>query len=572
LEGETDEERDKYLDFLNDDLHLLTQLAHIGDDYMVYGNVFISIYFPFDRFLTCPQCHTHYHIDTVAYKFKLKELQFSAKCGKCQYEGIFKHEDKRSLDRKKVRLIRWNPKDMRIRVHNISNEMEYYLELDARFLEKIVNGNRFYLNRTPWPIIECCAKSGSGDRPLFKFDSEAIYHMKESTLAGLPIRGWGIPPILPNFKLAYYIQVMRRYDEAIALDYIIPFRVLHPTHNMPAGSTMDPIQMLSMDNFVGHMKRMVRAKRMNSTDVQIAPFPVGYQMLGGEAKNLSPKENITAALDELLNAIGFPAELYRGSLSIQAFPVALRLFEKTWGSLVDGYNDMITWVIRRISRYFMWGDITGSLRSVTLADDIERKALSLQAAAGMDISKATAYRPLGVDYLEEQKRIVEEQKEIQRLQQEAMEEQEASQMPGAGQQPGAAPPPGGTPGATPGDIHAQAKEMAYGLLTQTPETLRRGELIKIKHSNPTLHALVMQEMDNLRQEMARQGQAMIMEQTKMASAKEIPSPLSVMLLITGQVLDYNRGDLRKIAVDIGQGVPDANKAFHFIYGKMRGWF
>ena len=44
--------------------------------------------------------------------------------------------------------------------------------------------------------------------------------------------------------------------------------------------------------------------------------------------------------------------------------------------------------------------------------------------------------------------------------------------------------------------------------------MRRGELIKIKHSNPTLHALVIQEMDALRQSMASQGQAAMMQQAK----------------------------------------------------------
>lgn len=588
LDGANADELEKYEELVNKKLHLLTQLSEIGDDWMTYGNSFVSVYFPFDRFLICPKCHTHFHIDTIAYKFKFKELTFSAKCPKCEYDGDFDREDMRSPDTGRVKLIRWNPKRMRLRYHDISGEIEYYYELEPRFMDKLRNGNRFYLNKTPWSIIECAARTPLSDQPLYKFERDQIYHMHESTLAGLPIRGWGIPPILPNFKLAYYIQVLRRYDEAIALDYIIPFRILFPQQSQAAGQ--DPLQMLSMDVFISHMKDMVAAKRANATDIQITPFPIGYEMLGGEGRTLSPKDNIAQAMDELLNAIGYPAELYRGSLAIQAFPVALRLFEKTWGTLVDGYNDLTDWVLKKLARYYGWAPISGALRSVTLADDIERKALQLQAAAGMDISKQTAFRPLGIDFMEEQKKVVEEQKEIMKLQQEAMEEQEVSQI-GTGdpsQQGGMAGGPGGTPGATPGDVNQQAKDIAYQLVTQTPEQSRRGELMKIKQSNPTLHALVIQEMEALRGQLANQGQQMMLQQMKTGAAHDeamdrMPSPMMLGLLIANQVLDYSPADMRKLAMAVKRAVPDLKaayslpelhptiKAFKFVYGKRMGW-
>ena len=590
LDGGTQDEIEKYEDLINKKLHLLTQLAEVGDDFMVYGNVFVSIYFPFDRFLICPKCQTHFHIDTIAYKFRFKDLAFDAKCPKCQYEGEFDREDVRSPDNTRVKLIRWNPKRMRLRYHDISGEIEYFYEIEPRFLDKIRNGNRFYLNKTPWSIIECAARTPLSDQPLYKFERDQLYHMHEATLAGLPVRGWAIPPILPNFKLAYYIQVLRRYDEAIALDYIIPFRILFPQQQQATGQ--DPLQMLSMDVFISHMKDMVAAKRANATDIQITPFPIGYEMLGGEGRTLAPKDNIAQAMDELLNAIGYPAELYRGSLQIQAFPVALRLFEKTWGTLVDGYNDLTEWIIKKLSKYYGWTPIDAALRSVTLADDIERKALQLQAAAGMDISKGSAYRPLGIDFMEEQKKVVEEQKEIMKLQQEAMEDQEVSQMGQGGQQggdPNAMPGgPGGSPGSSPGDINQQAKDMAYQLVTQTPESARRGQLIKIKQSNPTLHALVLQEMDNLRSQLASQGQQQMLQQMKTGSARDtgadnLPSPMMIGLLIANQVLDYSPRDMRKLAWAIKRAVPDLAtayvadekhptiRAFQFVHGKRMGW-
>ena len=575
LAGESDDEREAYDKFLKQDLRIMQTLADIGDEYMVYGNVFLSIFFPFDRFLVCSGCGTGYRSTKIEYKFDLKVGKFSGTCKKCQKDVEFNREDRRSPDLSRVRVIRWSPKQIKMRVHPISGTVEHYLEFDAAFVEHLKKGDSFYLDETPWSMIECIIKHGTkGDSPLYKFNEGSIYHLKDSTLSGLPIKGWAIPPIMPNFKLAYYIQLLRRYDEAIALDFIVPFRVIYPSQAGAVGQ--DPLSQMGMGNFTAQIQHLVESKRKNITDLQVAPFPIGYEMLGGEAQQLTPRDSISAALDELLNAIGFPAELYKGSLSIQSFPVALRLFEKSWGALVDGMNDFVRWLLIRLSRHYMWGEITGELRSVTLADDIERKALALQASAGMDISKATAYRPLGIDYPEEQRRVIEEQELIQKLQAEAMERQQAAQMGSGDPAAGGGAPPGGTPGATPGDVYEQGQQMAQQLLLQTPPTMRRGELIKIKHSNPTLHAIVIQEMDNMRQEFARQGQAMMMEQAKMASAEtpdsahDIPSPFYVGLLVADQLGEINRNDLRKIASDIKADIKGAKEAFHFIYAHVAG--
>lgn len=573
LDGESDTERESFKKFLDDDLHLLVQLADIGDEFMTYGNVFISLYFPFKRMLICPKCKTEYSDKFLKYKFTGKG-EFTASCPKCKFSGVFTIDDRRDPDKTYTRIIRWNPKEIKLRTHPVSGRTTYFWDIPAEFSDKIRKGDLFYVSDTPQSILNCITDPNRKEGTvLFEFDADAIYHMKESSLSGLPIKGWGIPPILPNFKLAYYIQVLRRYDEAIALDYIIPFRILYPDYG--SSPHQDATVTMALDSFTSRLTQMVKNRRSDPTAVQIAPFKVGYQSLGGEAKTLAPKESLQLATDELLNAVGFPAELYRGSLSIQAFPVALRLFEKTWGALVEGDNDLIEWLLARICRHYMIGSITGKLRSVTLADDLERKALSLQAAAGMDISKGTAYLPFGIDYMEEQRRVVEEQQALQRMQQEAMEESQAQQgLQGAS---GGGQPPAAQAGATPGDVQEQAKGLAQQLLLQTPETMRRGELIKIKHSNSTLHALVIQEMDNMRQEMSRQGGAQMMQQAQQggmqvqASARDLPSTMTIGYVIAEQLLDIMPGDMRKIAMAVTRNEPLAREAFHYVYAKQRGW-
>jgi len=342
--------------------------------------------------------------------------------------------------------------------------------------------------------------------------------MKDTVLAGLSddIKGWAIPPMLPYFKLAYYIQLMRRYDEAIALDFIVPFRVLFPQGG--TSGTQDPLQLVSMSTFVAQMQEMIARKRSNVTTYEVAPFAIGYEMIGGEAKQLAPKENIEQATQELLNAMGFPQELFAGTLTLQAAPVALRLFEKEWNPLVDNMNTILQWMTDQVSRYFMWDPAKVKLTPITLADDMEKKSIMLQAAAGQDISKQTVYRTLGYNYLDEQQRIVREQQDVQKMQEKAMADAQAQAASGAmggggeGGDESGMNGPGGQVGATPGDVESQATELATNLVKANNPAQTRHQLAQIKQTNPTLYAMVKAKMQDLRQELSYQGQQMAIQQ------------------------------------------------------------
>ena len=516
LEDASDDVREKYEGLLNDDLHIMQRLLDVGEDLFVYGNSFVSLYLPFDRYLKCPNCGMEYHIDTIGYAFDRHTGDFVCDCKKCGAENeIFKRIDRRSFDTSRVRVIRWNPKRIRLRVHDISGDIEYYYRMEQRFVDHICDGDRFYLNQTPWSMVQTCLRNGSEpDQHLFKFSRESVFHMKESSLAGLPIKGWAMPPLLPYFKLAYYIQLMRRYDEAIALDFIVPFRVLYPENSAPNGQ--DALTTVSMSTFISAMQQMVQRKRYNVTDIQVAPFSIGYQLIGGEAKQLAPKDSIQEAMSELLSAMGIPQELFSGNLTLQAAPVALRLFERQFNVFVDGINSLLQWILDRVSTYFMWDQVSGSLSSVTLADDLERKGLQLQAAGGMDISKQTAYRAYGIDFMKEQKRMLDEQTQINEMNQKAQQEAQAAMQQGGGSggEESGMEGPGGTVGATPGDVNEQADQLAQQLLFATPPTQVRGALAQIKASNPTLYALVKAKMQEYRQQAASQGQQMVMDQQR----------------------------------------------------------
>jgi hypothetical protein len=69
--------------------------------------------------------------------------------------------------------------------------------------------------------------------------------------------------------------------------------------------------------------------------------------------------------------------------------------------------------------------------------------------------------------------------------------------------PGGAPGGGGA-GTTPQDMMAQAEQIALQMLGM-PYEARKSELLKLKKSDQTLHALVIQKMEDVRQKAKQQG-------------------------------------------------------------------
>ena len=87
---------------------------------------------------------------------------------------------------------------------------------------------------------------------------------------------------------------------------------------------------------------------------------------------------------------------------------------------------------------------------------------------------------------------------------------------------------------------------------------RKTEMAAIKKASVTVHALVMLELDRKRDKIRFEKDA------------EALSPIRITTILADQLMDYSRGDLRKLAMDIKNEVPGAKEAFHYVYNFMSG--
>lgn len=551
------EEKEKFRVFLEDTLSIKNALHTVAMDYMTYGNSFTSLLVPFRRYLSCKNCGLEMPLDKVYNSpqcaFKWQSFEFHATCPKCHTTGVWSHIDRRSTDAQNMRVKRWSPHEIDIIWDPYTDACSYVWKIPQDYRALIKAGHLHHLERASWEVIQAIKNEQN-----LMFDNGVIYHLREDALAGMRNRGWGISRILTNFRQAWYTQILHRYNEAIALDYVIPFRVITPAPRGGDSQSADPVHTINLSNFSARVQAMLRARRTDPARWNVLPFPVNYQALGGDASQLAPRDLLEQSLETLLKCIGMPVELFNGTLSLQAAPAALRLFEANWSHLPHNLNRFLNDLADTVSSVLSWEPVNVKLTRVTHADDLNRQMAKLQLMQGQMISKTTGLKSVGIDYEEETKRMLDEERiyadEQSRLQEEMEQSQQMEDLAQSGDmmagmgQPGASatgmPPPqqgapapaqampGAMPGPgqptavdqfimqrqnsqsiprTPEDLQQQAQLIAHQLLS-LPESVKDSELIKLKRSDQTMHALVTSIIDDIRQQARSQGGAMLMEQ------------------------------------------------------------
>jgi hypothetical protein len=539
----------KYMDTLKENFDLVEEAAMIGDDYMAYGNSFTSLFQPINRTLNCPSCGSTAPIGRMYEDTDVQfaNKQFSGACPFCDKKVTFKRNDAaKPVSEAKTRIVRWPPQYMEIKQHPISKRTKYILDV-TRFeylRDGVINGDPMYMEETPWEIIEAII-----DNQKFEFEEGAIYHMAhQGSACCIPaLRGWGLPPFMAEFETALLVIMLDKYTEAIITDYLVPFRVLTPpTGNGSAEG--DFMLQVDMGDFSNHVKRMLERHRRNPTDWNFLPFALEYQALGGEASQLAPVELQEHYEERLLASMGIPLEFYKNTssgMSANAGPLlSLKMFERNWQYFISQLNKWLDWVINKQGELQKWEKINAELVPLSLQEDPTIRDIKLQLAAGQEISRTTAYRPLGINLRQERKLLMAEEDEFNEEMetrdakaQERAANSEAIRNPGPGeqimnadmaaqQQAGMmAPPAGGGPampggapsGATPAgfgggggtldELLLQADQIAQQLMVADPLT-RRQTLQEISNSNEALHAQVKASLNRLEQQAETQGKQM----------------------------------------------------------------
>lgn len=531
----SDEEKKKYQELLLERVKIIPAMHAAAFDYLSVGNSFLSLQTPFTRYLRCKNCSNwQAPLDEVDYKFE--NFKFYAKCPVCHKNGEWARYEIYNQDQKRMKVRRWSPHEMEIKLVETTGERIYYWRLNETIKALIKKGDKDYLKTTPWVEVECVR-----DNSWLKFNENQIIHLYMEPPAGWRTGGWGIPDCLQLFPELYNLQVCRRHNEGVIHESIIPFKFISPKPVSKIGvpgapNILDPSVATNLSgNFVGALQSAISRRRRDPYGIHVLPHGIEYQQVGGDAKNLITKDIMDQNIDFVLNAAGVPVDFYKASFSNQGAALALRCVQSSWSHLTDSLERMLDFVMEHASKILQIEPAKAYLAKPSDTDDINRMMAKLNLMSGGQISETTGLDSIGLDDDEERDRKIyaqiqdaKKQKEMQKtLEREGLTDmlnqgmapapagQQQGQQ-GQPQQQGGPPPLTANPQLpkTPTDMTAEASAWSDYLIKLKPANQQAYSqyLLKLRQEDPVLHQLVMGMMEDKRNQINQQGGQMLLQQ------------------------------------------------------------
>jgi len=373
--------KDKWQGFFDDDIFLQPSLIDIGLFYTCYGNALISLSFPFVKWLKCEKCKHEVQAKEATYQFR--GCKFRLTCKKCDHQGVAEVRDQSLSTTFGSRLILWNPEDIDIQYNDLTGETVYYYTLPAHLKSAIRVGRREVVDRSPQVYIDAVRLNKS-----VVLDADNVYHLRRpSIFTGRLNRGWGTPLLMPVLKDTFYLQLMKKAQEAVLLERMLPLNVISPASAAPG---VNPYELTNLDDWRTHVMGEIMKWRRDPLYIPVMPLPLNHQVIGGDGRALLLNNEMRQISDVIVAGIGCPPELVYGGLSWSGSNVSLRILENQFLRYLSGMLRFIkVFLIRRTAAHLGWPAVDARFKPFKMADDIQRKAFMLQANQAKLVSDTT---------------------------------------------------------------------------------------------------------------------------------------------------------------------------------------
>lgn len=402
FDSDNEHENKRWSEFFEGTLHYKAFEVESGLDYNVYGNAFISIHFPFRKLLKCKKCH--YSVRVTQQKYTFRDFSFAGECQRCHTYGEFDVRDHYVRSVREIRLIRWNPEFITIEHNEATGENRYYYTIPAALANDIRMAKRHVIENVPQIFIEALRKNKA-----LLFNKQNIYHMQRPTIAQKD-RGWGLPMVLPVLKDCFYLQVLRKAQESISVEHIVPLRILFPTSG---SSTSDVYSTVNLSQWRDKIENEIIRWRLDNNYIPIMPVPVGQQTLGGDGRALLLSQEYRQWSEHIVVGMGVPVEFVWGGLSFSGSSVSMRMLENHFLGLRSKRKRLVSdFIMPSVGAYMGWSAIPSHYKRFKMADDLQRSAYYLQLAQAGKISDRTMLEDVDWDSTAERDRIEEERKHV----------------------------------------------------------------------------------------------------------------------------------------------------------------
>ena len=392
-------EKARHQDLFEKKIGLKGFLTKVSFDKWIYGNAFVSVFEPIKRWLRCPKCGTKEDIKVADYKFIEATTSFRVKCRQCSVEVVAEVEDEKLIEGSKINLIRWDPKLIDIDHNPVTGQSIYYYTIPRSIVQQVKEGNKHLIGTMPMEMLKAMK-----DKKTFKFGEGQLYHLKVPGPAGVESQ-WGFPPVTAAIKLFLFAAILRRANEAIALEHITPFRVMHP---QAASGSGDPVMQLNLSQWREELERNYKLFRRDPLRIQFSPIPIGVQNIGGDGRAMLTIAELQEAEKSIVLSLGVPMEFLSGGLGQTRGEITLRMIENQLQTHIEDLNGLVQWIEGKCSKFLSWDSIPTRLADFKMIDDVENKQMFFQLWQAGKISDTKMGEILGIDWEHERKQKAED--------------------------------------------------------------------------------------------------------------------------------------------------------------------
>jgi hypothetical protein len=393
------EVRKKWNDFYQEHLRYRAFQVESGLDYHCYGNCLISMGFPFKKYLYCQRCEFREEASRIQNNWVFTNHQFRLSCPKCGNIGDAIAKDYYYKNSSGIKLIRWNPEDVEINYNDISGEYTYFYTIPQAVRNDIIIGRKDVVQGVPQVFIQALREQKG-----VIFSKDNLFHFRRPNLANQD-RGWGIPLLLPVLKDTFYLQIMKKAQEAILLEHIVPLRILFP---QAAGGTSDPYTTINLTDWRDHVAAEIARWRYDNNYIPIMPLPVGNQTIGGDGKALLLVSEIQAWSEQIINGMQVPLEFIKGGMSYAGTNVSMRMLENQFLGYILRHKALCKFIMKQVAAFTGWPEVNIRFKPFKMADDLQRKAYLFQLNQANKISDTTLLQDADLDQEEENSTMVSE--------------------------------------------------------------------------------------------------------------------------------------------------------------------
>jgi hypothetical protein len=362
-------------------------------------------------------------VDAENAKYIWRDYSFYLRCIDCQFEGAMKVEEVPIKSIERVRLIRWNPLYVEVVPTGLSpDDKEYKIKLTRGLRNRITMGDRKTVLNIPQTFIKAAQykrKVVLTSRKVFHSKRPSASREEDDNLLGVPL-------ILPVLKHLFFMQVLQKAQEAVAMEHIVPLRVLFP---QVRGDADNIYAKINLDKWQQEAVDQVKRWKRDINHIPVMSVPMGVTHVGGQGKGLLLYQEIRLLAEQIIAGMGVPVSFFFGEAQYSGASVNLKALENEFSSNRDDMLELVKFIFTQICMFLNIPLPDLTFRPFRMADDLQRAAYDMQLSQIGKLSDQSLLEKHGHSYEQEQLRMNSEEK----LNNERMLRQQKAQAEAQGQ-------------------------------------------------------------------------------------------------------------------------------------------